>query len=107
MPAPPPPAHALDRASGAGVKAAASLLLLGSLLFGFAHIAALPPYEGGDETAHVSYTEQLAETGTWPRFGDPLSAEIEQYEAHAPVTFSRVWTYGAFFNASADIVETG
>ena len=35
--------------------------------------------EGIDKTAHYSYIQQLAEIGTWPRFGEPESAEVEDY----------------------------
>ena len=107
MPALAAPAPAADRASSAAAKAAAFLLLLGSLLVGLAHIAALPPYEGGDETAHVSYIEQLAEIGTWPRFGDPLSAEVERYATVAPMAFQNTWSYRDFFHASTAVVEAG
>jgi len=98
-----------DPVAGEGREGAAAvcLLLLGSLLVGFAHIAALPPYEGGDETAHISYVEQLAETGTWPRFGDPLSAETERYATLAPMAFENRWSYRDFFDAPADVVQRG
>src|SRR5438046_9977553 len=47
-------------------------LLLASLLIGLAHVAGLPPFEGIDESAHYSYIEQIARTGTLPRVGDKL-----------------------------------
>ena len=50
-------------------------LLAAALLIGVAQIAELPPFEGFDETAHYSYIEQIAETGTWPCFDCPLSAK--------------------------------
>jgi hypothetical protein len=52
-------------------------LLLASLLIGFAHVAGLPPFEGIDETAHYSYIEQIAKTGTLPRFGDKLQQDVQ------------------------------
>src|SRR5438874_968226 len=55
-------------------------LLLASLLIGLAHVAALPPFEGADETAHYSYIEQIAKTGTFPRFGDKLRQDALDVE---------------------------
>ena len=52
-------------------------LLLASLLMGLSHVAGLPPFEGIDETAHYSYIEQIAKTGTLPRFGDKLRQDAE------------------------------
>jgi hypothetical protein len=52
-------------------------LLAGALLIGLAQILVLPPWEGFDETAHYSYVQQLAETGRWPRFGEPIAAGSE------------------------------
>ena len=51
-------------------------LLLASLLIGLAHVAGLPPFEGIDETAHYSYIEQIAKTGTLPRVGDKLRCKM-------------------------------
>jgi hypothetical protein len=34
--------------------------------------------------AHFSYIQQMACTATWPRFGDPNSADIEEYLKVAP-----------------------
>lgn len=45
----------------------------------------MPPYAGFDETAHYSYIQQLAETGHWPRHGDPVSAEVEGIEQAIPL----------------------
>jgi hypothetical protein len=56
------------------------LLLLAVALAGIAHVAFLPPFEGFDEPAHLSYIEQIADTGTVPRYGlDKVALEIEQY----------------------------
>ena len=52
-------------------------LLLASLLIGLSHVAGLPPFEGIDETAHYSYIEQIAKTGTLPRFGDKLRQDAQ------------------------------
>ena len=55
-------------------------LLLASLLIGLAHVAGLPPFEGIDETAHYSYIEQIAKTGTFPRAGDLLRQDAQDVE---------------------------
>ena len=55
-------------------------LLLASLLIGLSHVAGLPPFEGIDETAHYSYIEQIAKTGTLPRFGDKLRQDAQDVE---------------------------
>jgi hypothetical protein len=52
-------------------------LLLASLLIGLAHIAGLPATEGMDEIAHYSYIQQIAKTGTVPRFGDKMFQDAE------------------------------
>ena len=54
-----------------------SALLLASLLIGLGHVAALPPFEGIDERAHYSYIEQIAKTGTLPRFGDKIRQDVQ------------------------------
>ena len=56
------------------VRWISAALLLASLLIGLAHVAGLPPFEGIDETAHYSYIEQIAKTGTLPRVCDKISA---------------------------------
>jgi len=86
------------------------VLLLGSLLLGFAQVAQLPPWEGFDEPGHYSYIQQIAETGTWPRFGDPMSAEVDEYLAVAPTTASFMptrWSYKDFAGASPEEIEAG
>jgi hypothetical protein len=84
-------------------------LLAGSLLMGLAHIAQLPPWEGFDETAHYSYLQQLATTGAWPRFGDRLSAEVEQYLEVAPgaLSLNSKWSYREFFAAPVETITLG
>jgi len=88
---------------------AAGALLLGSLLIGLAQVAMLPPWEGLDEFAHYSYVEQISDTGTWPRFGDPTSANVEDYFqlAPGPSPLDLKWNYLRFFAASPDVVEAG
>src|SRR5262245_50994510 len=55
-------------------------LLLAALLIGLAHVAGLPPFEGFDETAHYSYIEQIAKTGTLPRVSDKLRQDAQDFE---------------------------
>jgi hypothetical protein len=56
------------------------LLFLSVFLLGLSHLAALPPFEGFDETAHWSSIQQIADTGRTPRYGqDRLSAAIDAY----------------------------
>jgi hypothetical protein len=88
------------------LRLAAASLLVGALLIGMAQVALLPPWEGIDETAHYSYIQQLAEIGTWPRFGDPVSAEVEDYLKIAPSAYAK-WSYKDFFDAPAEIIESG
>jgi hypothetical protein len=79
--------------------ALAGILLLSALLVGLGHIALLPPFEGFDETAHYSYIQQIAETGRWPRAGDKMSREIDDYLKVAPTadSMSPPWRYFEFF----------
>ena len=74
---------------------AAVALLLGIYAFGLSDIALLPPFEGFDEPGHYSYLQQIAETGTWPRHGDPMSADIDDFLKIAPTAaaMSSRWTY--------------
>lgn len=85
------------------------LLLIGSVFTGLGFIFLLPPFEGFDETAHYSYIQQIAQTGTFPRLTDPISAEIEQYLDVAPVALSvkAKWTYKSFFSSSPDTIDAG
>ena len=82
-------------------------LLAAVLLIGVAHIAALPPFEGFDEIAHYSYIEQVAETGTWPRFDDRLSAEVDEYLQAAPSSFKGKYNYHEFFASNLNVIEKG
>ena len=88
-------------------RVAAIVLLSGALLLGFAQVAQLPPWEGFDEPGHYSYIQQLAETGTWPRFGDPISADVDDYLKIAPGASSlrAPWSYREFFAASRETIE--
>jgi hypothetical protein len=91
------------------LRTIATLLLLASLLIGFAQIAMLPPWEGFDETTHYSYIQQLAETGRWPRSRDRVSAEVDVYLKTAPTTnlLRPAWTYAKFFAAPSQVIEAG
>jgi hypothetical protein len=61
------------------------LLLLAVALAGIAHVAFLPPFEGYDEIAHLSYIEQIADTGHIPRLGiDKISTDVEAYPGPWP-----------------------
>jgi hypothetical protein len=90
-------------------RIAAFVLLMGSLLMGFAQVAQLPPWEGFDETTHYSYLQQLAETGRWPRFADPIAADINDYVKVAPTTssLSPPWNYRNFFSAPPETIARG
>jgi 4-amino-4-deoxy-L-arabinose transferase-like glycosyltransferase len=83
-------------------------LLLASLLVGLAHVAGLPPFEGIDETAHYSYIEQIAKTGTLPRVGDKLLQDAqdvaESLVAAAP-GFNVSLQYLYLFTADAKIIK--
>src|SRR5215831_2642125 len=77
-------------------------LLLASLLIGLAHVAGLPPFEGFDETAHYSYIEQIAKTGTLPRFGDKITQHAEDVDAAYLTTIPDTRTV-RFRNLFADV----
>ena len=84
-------------------------LLLASLLIGLSHVAGLPPFEGIDETAHYSYIEQIAKTGTLPRFGDKLRQDAEDGLAlleAAPGPRIRSLLYHNVFTADAEIIKS-
>jgi hypothetical protein len=85
-----------------------ALLLLSSLLLGLAHIALLPPMEGFDELGHYSYIQQVADTGRWPRQGDKLSKDIEDYLKIAPTADAIApispWRYHGFFTQPEHVV---
>ncbi len=88
---------------------AAIILLAGSLLAGLGFCALLPPFDGFDETLHYSYIQQIAQTGTWPRLNDPVTADVDDFLKVAPSTIELKarWSYPAFFKASADTVHAG
>ena len=86
-------------------------LLLASLLIGLSHIAGLPPFEGIDETAHYSYIEQIAKTGTLPRIGDKMRQDVQDVEGFfsslsttGPVVIGRP-RYRNLFTADAEIIK--
>ncbi len=83
------------------------LLLLAVALAGIAHLAFLPPFEGFDETDHFAYIQQLADSGTIPRFGiDRMSSDVESYPGprhyatRAPFDSVGGLSYRSFFNGS-------
>jgi uncharacterized membrane protein YeaQ/YmgE (transglycosylase-associated protein family) len=82
-------------------------LLAAALLIGVAQIAELPPFEGFDEIAHYSYIEQMAETGTWPCFDCPLSAEVNEYLQVGPSSLKAGYSYQGFFASAPSVVENG
>jgi 4-amino-4-deoxy-L-arabinose transferase-like glycosyltransferase len=90
-------------------RLATIVLLFGALLLGLAQVAQMPPWEGFDEPGHYSYIEQIAETGTWPRFGDPMSADVDEYLKVAPTASSlrAPWSYRDFAEASHETIQTG
>src|ERR1700674_1909982 len=82
------------------------LLLLAVALAGIAHVAFLPPFEGFDETNHLAYIQQIAETGTIPRYGvDRVSVDIEQYSGPRSFDQTAGRTYRAFFNGSSPSLQ--
>jgi hypothetical protein len=85
---------------------AAIILFAGSLVAGLGYCALLPPFEGFDETAHYSYIQQIAQTGTW---NDSASADVDDYlnVAPRPGALKARWSYQTFFKASADTVQAG
>ena len=65
-------------------RAVVSMLFLATLLIGLAQVALLPPWEGFDETAHFSFIQQIADTGTWPTGKEPLSQDVEASSRKTP-----------------------
>jgi hypothetical protein len=69
----------------AGQRWATWLIMLAVALLGIAHIAFLPPFEGFDEQAHLSYIQQVADSWTVPQLGsDKLSTDVEAYPGPLP-----------------------
>jgi 4-amino-4-deoxy-L-arabinose transferase-like glycosyltransferase len=90
------------------MRSISAALLLASLLIGLAHVAGLPPFEGFDETAHYSYIEQIAKTGTLPRFGDMMRQDVQDvvdfFEGlAAPANW--MLQYYKLFTGDAEILE--
>jgi hypothetical protein len=96
-----------EKSSARSYRFTLVVLSAGALLIGIAQVAWLPPWEGFDETAHYSYIQQFAETGTWPRFGDHISADIEDYLKVAPGPQGPMWSYRDFFTSSRQEIERG
>jgi len=96
-------------------RVTASLFLLASLLIGLAQIALLPPFEGFDEPAHLSYIAQIAILGDPPGLGDHLWGLFDDYRRVAPTPyvstppFDRAsgWTYAEFFAAGPAAIARG
>ena len=92
------------------------MLLMGHLFLGISHIALLPPWEGFDETAHFSYIQQIADTGSLPdKKRARLSKTIEAYKNYAPIAYSGIppfednggYTYKTFFNSHPKTLQKG
>lgn len=79
-------------------NAAARLLLLAVALMGLATIAFLPPFEGFDESAHFSYVQQIADTGTLPQVvRGKLSTDVEGYVGPLPTSIDPARSYHPYF----------
>jgi hypothetical protein len=92
------------------------LLLSGYLFLGISHIAFLPPWEGFDETAHFSYIQQIADTGSLLKPNRAkLSKDVEEYKNYAPMPYSSIppfednggLTYRAFFESLPQTIQKG
>jgi hypothetical protein len=77
------------------------------LLAGLGFCALLPPFEGFDETAHYSYIQQIAQTGSRPQLNDPMAADVDDYFKAVPTPMKAPWSYWAFFRAPAETVQAG
>jgi len=85
------------------------LLISAILLIAVGFLAVLPPFEGFDETAHYSSIQQIADTGTIPRYGQSfLSLTVTDYGLHGPLPYSSLkppfdrnngMTYAVFFTS--------
>ena len=91
------------------IRIATLALLLGIYAFGLSTIAMLPPFEGFDEPGHYSYLQQIAETGAWPRHGDPMSADVDDVLKVAPTAAAMGprWSYQSFATAESGVVAAG
>jgi len=70
------------------------LLISAILLIAVGFLAVLPPFEGFDETAHYSSIQQIADTGTIPRYGQSfLSLTVTDYGLHGPLPYSSQATF--------------
>jgi len=70
----------VDRPADRIYRMCNGLLLAAIALFGIAHVAFLPPFEGYDEPAHYSYVQQVADLAQIPRLGvDRVSRDVEDY----------------------------
>jgi hypothetical protein len=104
-------AGVFDEAEAAGLRAAPSrwawwLLLLAGALAGLAAALILPPLEGFDEIAHWSSLQQVADTGSDPRYGiDTVSTDLFRYRGPipygAPGLPAPTETYQAYRHAGA------
>lgn len=66
----------------------AALFWTAFLAFGLFQIATLPPWEGFDEFAHYSSIQQIADTGTLPRYGEAqLSTIVTETRAILPFPY--------------------
>ncbi len=82
-------------------RTATFLLLLAVFLFGIAHIAALPPFEGYDEVAHWSSIQQIADERHVPVYGrDHLSGDVARYAG--PMASATGQPYRAWFANTHD-----
>ena len=65
------------------------LFTFATLITGLGWLALLPPMEGFDETAHFSYIQQIADTGTIPVFGNSfLSRDVQRYREQLPTPYA-------------------
>src|SRR5262245_18369001 len=88
-------------------RAIVSTIFLATLLIGLAQVALLAPWEGFDETAHFSFIQQIADTGTWPTGKEPLSADVEASSRKTPaVPFLRAWgSYDALKTVASEVLD--
>ncbi len=66
-----------------------ALIGLSVFLFGVGQILLTPPFEGFDENAHYGSVQQIAETGTIPRYRiDRVGAQWASYRQNAPTPYA-------------------